>query len=133
MIQKDIHFVNEFARKLRLKYEFQQNRAKKRGFKPRSNYIPPLSTNKCLEDYIYAFKVEATKLKPCKTKNNLSQRQQIALRKGRILIIIKKEDKGYTVVIQDRQDYIETGLEHLSDRDTYNELEEDQTKHAGSQ
>ena len=30
--------------------------------------------------------------------------------------------------LQDRQEDIETGLEHLSDRDTYNELEEDQTK-----
>ena len=40
-------------------------------------------------------------------------------------IIIKKADKGSTVVIQDRQD--DTGLQHLSDRDTY-ELEEDQTK-----
>ena len=37
-IQKDI---NKFARTLRLKYEFQQNRPKKRKFKPQSNYIPP--------------------------------------------------------------------------------------------
>ena len=45
---------------------------------------------------------------------------------------MKKEryyhQKGSTVVTQDRQEYIETGLEHLSGRDTYNELEEDQTK-----
>ena len=128
-IQKDI---NEFAHKLRLKYEFQQNRLKKRRFKPRSNYIPPLSTNKCLEDYIYALKVEATKLKPRKTKYNLSQRQRTALRKRKD-IIIKKADKGSTVVIQDRQEYIEMGLEHLSDRDTYNELEEDQTKQVANE
>ena len=30
--------------------------------------------------------------------------------------------------MQDRQDYIETGLEHLSGKDTNNELEKDQTK-----
>ena len=41
-IQKDI---NKFARTLRLKYEFQQNRPKKKKFKLRSNYIPPLSTS----------------------------------------------------------------------------------------
>ena len=128
-IQKDI---NEFAHKLRLKYEFQQNRLKKRRFKPQSNYIPPLSTNKCLEDYIHALKVEATKLKPRKTKYNLSQHQRIALRKRKD-IIIKKGDKGSTVVIQDRQEYIEMGLEHLSDRDTYNELEEDQTKQVANE
>ena len=86
--------------------------------------------NNCLEDYIYALKIEATKLKPHKTRNNLSQRQRIALRKLRKRkdIIIKKADKGSTVVIQDRPEYIETGLQHLSDRDTYNELQEDQTK-----
>ena len=118
--------------KLRLKYEFHQNRPKKRNFKPRSNYIPPLSTNKCLEDYMHALKIEATKLNPCKTRNNLSQRQQIALRKSKD-IIIKKADKGSTVIIQDRQKYIEMGLEHLSDRDTYSELEEDQTKHVAEE
>ena len=79
--------------------------------------------------------MEATKLKPRKTKNNLSQRQKIALRKLRKRkdIVIKKADKGSTVVIQDRQDYIEMGLEHLSDRDTYNELEEDQTKQVANE
>ena len=126
-IQKDI---NKFARTLRLKVEFQQNSRKKRKFRLQSNYMPPLSANNCLEDYIYALKIEATKLKPCKTRNNLSQRRQIALKKLRKRkdIIIKKADKGSTVVIQDKQEYIETGLEHLSDKDTYNELQEDQTK-----
>ena len=51
----------------------------------------------------------------------------LALRKRKD-IIIKEADKGSTVVIQDRQGYVETGLEHFSDRDTYNELQEDQTK-----
>ena len=126
-IQKDI---NRFARTLRLKYQFQHNRPKKRRFKPQSNYIHPISTSGCLEDYIYALKIEATKLKPRKTRNNLSQRQRIALRKLRKRndIIIKKADKGSTVIIQDRQEYIDTGLEHLSDKNTYSELEEDQTK-----
>ena len=126
-IQKDI---NRFAHTLRLKHQFQHNRPKKRRFKPQSNYIPPISTSGCLEDYIYALKIEATKLKPRKTRNNLSQRQRIALRKLRKRndIIIKKADKGSKVVIQDRQEYIDTGLEHLSDKNTYSELEEDQTK-----
>ena len=81
---------------------------------------------------MHALKIEATKLNPCKTRNNLSQRQQIALRKSKD-IIIKKADKGSTVIIQDRQKYTEMGLEHLSDRDTYSELEEDQTKHVAEE
>ena len=116
-IQKDI---NKFARTLRLKYQFQHNRPKKRRFKPQSNYIPPISTSGCLEDYVYALKIEATKLEPHKTRNNLSQSQRIALRKLRKRndIIIKKADKASTVVKQDRQEYINTGLEHLSDKNT---------------
>ena len=46
--------------------------------------------------------------------------------------IIKKPDKE-SVVIQDRQEYTKTSLEHLSDRDMYNELEEDQTKQVANE
>ena len=53
----------------------------RKRYKLRNNYIPPISTSGCLEDYIYALKIEASKLKPRKTRNNLSQRQRIALRK----------------------------------------------------
>ena len=62
-------------------------------------------------------------MKPCKTN------QQIALRKliERKHTIFKKQTKdSCTVVIQDRQEYIETGLEHHFERDTYNELEDKQ-------
>ena len=109
---------------------FSKTVERKGKFRLQSNYLPPLSAKNCLEDYIYTLKIEATKLKPRKTRNNLSQRRQIALKKLRKRkdIIIKKADKGSTVVIQDKQEYIETGLEHLSDKDTYNELQEDQTK-----
>ena len=50
---------------------------------------------------------------------NLTQRQRIGLRKLRKRKdIIKKADKGSTVVIQDRHEYIDMGLEHLSDKNT---------------
>ena len=35
--------------------------------------------------------------------------------------------------MQDGKEYIETGLEHLSDRNTYKELEKDQTKQAAEE
>ena len=77
------------------------NRPKKRRFNPLSmqlHYIPPLSANRCLADY-YVYRIEATKLKPRKTRNNLSHHQQIALGKGSDIYSIKKVGKGSTVVI----------------------------------
>ncbi len=42
-------------------------------------------------------------------------------------IVIKKADNGSTVVILDKQDYIEKGFTHLSDHQTYEQLENDTT------
>lgn len=44
------------------------------------------------------------------------------------IIVIDKADKGSTIVIQNKQDYIEQGLKHLSDTQTYQELDRDTTK-----
>ena len=38
-------------------------------------------------------------------------------------LVINKADKGSTIVVQDRTDYVRLGLEHLSDPDTYRELD----------
>ncbi len=71
-----------------------------------------------LEDYIQALKVEATKLQPLKgVSPNLSTHQKEAL--GKLSenknLVIKKADKGSTMVVLDKQDYVEKGFKHLSD------------------
>ena len=42
-------------------------------------------------------------------------------------IIINKADKGSTIVVRNKQDYIDEGLEHLSDDNTYIPLDSDRT------
>ena len=43
-------------------------------------------------------------------------------------LIIKKTDKGNTIVIDDRNEYIEDCTKHLNDPHTYNKLPTDPTK-----
>ncbi len=61
---------------------------------------------------------------------NLSRRHQKALsilRRDKS-ITIKQADKGSCIVIMDTKEYLREGLEHLSDKETYLELEEDPSK-----
>ena len=43
------------------------------------------------------------------------------------LLIINKADKGNTVVVEDRCDYIQNATKHLNDIQTYKPLENDLT------
>ena len=74
---------------------------------------------------------------PCnvKVQSNLSHRQKtalISLCKNKH-IVINKADKGSTVVIQNRSDYITDAMFHLNDTITYQPLTGDPTQHICSQ
>ena len=100
-------------------------------FRLKSNYVPPVSANAKLEDYIHSLKIEAAEIQPTRTTfQNLSAQQRQALRdlSGNRDLVINKADKGSTIVILDREDYIAKGLRHLSDQETYKRLSEDTTK-----
>jgi len=43
-------------------------------------------------------------------------------------IVINKTNKGSTIVVQNRDNYIKSGLEHLQDSKTYKQLDGDPTK-----
>ena len=63
------------------------------------------------------------------TKDNLTFKQKQALKNLTTddTITINKADKGSTIVIQDKELYIQSGLEHLKDESTYTELPVDPT------
>ena len=42
-------------------------------------------------------------------------------------LIVNRADKGFTIVVRHRIDYIREGLEHLSNTNTYLELDKDYT------
>ena len=50
------------------------------------------------------------------TLNNLTKREDI---------VIKKSDKGDTIVVETKENYIKDGLDHLSDANIYHRIEED--------
>ena len=64
-----------------------------------------------------------------KIPHNLSPEERRALRELKCNndLVINKADKGSTIVVQNKTDYIIDALEHLSDSATYKELNGDPT------
>ena len=77
-------------------------------------------------------KIELSNL-PCNVRiqSNLSFRQRRALTKlcKNTDIVINKADKGSTIVMQNRSDYINEAMIQLNDNTTYKLLTGDPTKH----
>ncbi len=100
--------------------------------RPSNHPLPEL-----IEEHLGQIKSRLEEIKelrdPSKIKqyyHNLSQDHQkalIALRKDRSLTI-KPADKGTCIVIQDTTEYLREGLRELEDKETYVEIQEDQTQ-----
>ena len=73
---------------------------------------------------------EMNEINNAKTKHNLTRNGRTALKQfmQSDTLIINKADKGSTIVVIDKTDYISEGLEHLSDTKTYTKLNNDRTK-----
>ena len=85
---------------------------------------------KALEDAFEAMRMEITKLDKHPTLNyNLTRKERQAMRELSTdhNLVINKADKGSTIVVRHRTDYIKEGLEHLSDTNTYVRLDRDYT------
>ena len=95
----------------------------------KKKYITPAprTNNRFVEEYVQAVQEELQKFyeTPAKTDIKhweLNTIQGLARNKN---IVIKPADKEQLIVIQDRETYIKSGLDHLSDTNTYEALEED--------
>ena len=64
-----------------------------------------------------------------KPRDNLTKQERIALKNliSNDQIIINKADKGSTVVVLNKSDYIKEGLQHLCDPTVYRKLNVDTT------
>jgi len=88
---------------------------------------------KPLEDAFEAMRLDISKLTLDNTKlkkhNNLTRKERLALKESSTnhQLIINKADKGSTIVVRHRSDYIHEGLIHLSDTKTYKKLDRDYT------
>ena len=96
-----------------------------------SSHTNPQSLGpKALEDAFEAMRMEITKLEKHPTLNhNLTRKERQAMRELSTdhNLVINKADKGSTIVVRQRTDYIKEGLEHLSDTNTYVQLDRDYT------
>ena len=85
---------------------------------------------KPLEDAFLAMKNEIANIKETHTtKYNLTRGERLALTQlsSNHDLIINKADKGFTIVVRNRDEYIKAGLEHLSHKNTYISLERNYT------
>ena len=136
--------VHRFLRRLRLKVHFdgmsneftqgsqnltQFNQIPKPlvKFRPYSNWLPPNSDN-TVSAFCENVKRDLAKLKPqLPDRSNLTRKESRALSDIKKIpdIIIKKADKGSSIVVMNKNDYIQEGMRQLSDQNYYVEVPND--------
>ena len=125
-------FCNKIRFLSRCKHTHRRNnnskfpRKKKQQRRPRRDFHS--STD--LEGVLEEIKLEISRIATMdKIPYNLTLKERKALweLKCNSDLVINKADKGSTIVVQDRADYIRDALEHLNDPNTYKELDGDPT------
>ena len=137
----DIHSLHKdvrlFMHRMKCKYEFYHKPQQTRNRDPfrikKQTYPNPerLSDNGTLDTFLHRIRLEIVnenKHKQSKT-DNLTRQERKALNDliNNPTLIINKADKGSTVVVQDRSDYIAEAMKHLADPNTYIKLQENIT------
>ena len=121
--------VADFKRKLKIHDYFSKRpnviRFSRTEFTEKSKWTP---TDKCVDEDILkcinAIDKDIQNLTIQKEKSNLSKNESKTLfsLKRKTDIVIKKADKGSTVVVMNKSDYIKEGLRQLSNRKHYVEI-----------
>ena len=98
-------------------------------FKLKTKHIPGPTDYKPLENIIDQIKLTLSQIKPTAGRPNLPKdgMRLIHRLKNEHEVIINQADKGSTIVLLDRQTYVEEGYKHLTDPETYTRLECDIT------
>ena len=133
-LYSDLH---RFMHRMKCKFEFYHKPKKIRTKDPFEKrkpypYNPERHTNNgTLDTFLHRIRLEIIneqKHKQNKSDNLMRQEQQ-ALNQliNNPTLIINKADKGSTIVVQDRSEYIADALKHLNDQTTYKPLKENTT------
>ena len=99
----------------------------------RTQYQKPnperLSDNGTLDTFLHRIRTEMLdeNLYKQNKHDNLTRKERIALRElmENRHIIINKADKGSTIVVTDREDYVRNAMTHLNDKSVYKPLDTD--------
>lgn len=119
-----------FKRSNRLKYFFRDRPTQtQHPFKPKSQWQPPKASPQ-IESYLERISTSIINQPPINISHNLTKAEQSALKQLATdsSITIKNADKGSGIVVEDTQNYIQDGLEHLSDTNIYEEIYSDPTQ-----
>ncbi len=121
--------ICRFSRMNRIKYFFRdQPENVAHPFRNKSTWMPP-QANQDIEDYLERITTQITTAPKNPIHQNLSKSEILALKQlsKDSQLVIKNADKGSGIVVEDRENYIKDGLEHLSDRSIYKEISHDPT------
>ena len=120
----------DFARRMRLKQHFFNKDEVGLKFRPKSHFTPPPG-DAALESFLTAIKGDILQHRPSNhKKDNLTpaERQSLSNLRNNNDIVIKPADKGSSVVVQNKTDYIAEAQRQLSDDRFYRELDSDPTE-----
>ena len=112
---------NNFARRMRIRYIFANEKKKQHPYHVKSNWEPPITQSVALERFLDQVKLELSEAKFVKPNDNLTKGERKALKKLKtnIKINLKKADKGTTTVIMNKEDKIKEGQIQLDNTDHY--------------
>ena len=121
--------LEEYGRKLRLMWHFRNDERpfSQERFKPKSTFNPR-NKDAVIETYLSCLEGRLLDIEiPSKRFNNLTKDERNAMYslKDDKSIIIKGADKGSTVIVWDREDYIKEATKQLEDKDVYMEVPND--------
>ncbi len=118
-----------FQRSNRLKYFFRNHPHKEQHpFRQKSTWQPPRASAE-VEQYLERTTQSISTLPHKNIYQNLTKLELQALRELATddSLVIKNADKGSGIVVEDRENYIKDGLQHLSDEDIYEKTDSDPT------
>ena len=121
--------LNSFDRNNRLQHFFDDRpSAEPHPFRKKSTWNPP-PASPSIQAYLKRVRAEVNSMQPLKIAQNLTPTQNKALKElsSDQTLIIKKADKGSGIVVEDREQYIKDGLDHLSDENIYEKIDRDPT------
>lgn len=125
-----IQAFSRFRRSNRLRYFFRNSVSQKpHPFRQKSNWQPP-KASPAIESYLERVEEGINNLPTKEFHYNLSKLEAQTLKKlaSDPNLVIKNADKGSGIVIEDTHNYIQDGLDHLSDQTIYREINSDPTE-----
>ena len=121
--------LDNFDRSNRLKYFFRNYpHTEPHPFRRKSTWTPP-SASPEIEEYLKRIRKEVSTLRPLKVTPKLTPAQDRALDElcSDQTLVIKSADKGSGIVVEDTEQYVKDGLDHLSDESIYERVDADPT------